>query len=443
MAKVGFVSLGCPKNMVDCELMLSRVHEAGHEIVADETQADVVIVNTCAFIQSAKEEAIETILDLNWLKEHHTLKAIIVTGCLAQRYHEDIRKELPEVDAVLALGGETQIVEAIEAVLKEKRLDLFGAPEELVCSGDRVLTTPVGSAYLKIAEGCDNRCSFCAIPFIRGAFRSRPMEELLKEAKTLYDLGVRELNLIAQDTTRYGQDLYGHYALSELLERLCTEPGLDFTWIRVLYCYPDKITEDLIRVMAKYPNIAKYIDLPIQHASDRILRAMHRHGDLSVIKDAVRRLRAAIPEVVIRTTVMVGFPGETEEDYETLRAYLRKEKFERLGAFAYSAEEGTVAAALPQQIDEKIKQSRLDNLMQEQYTIHSALGARFLGKTLLVLCEGYDPAAGCYYGRTEYLAPEVDGYVYFSSEKKLSEGEFVNVKIEEQIEYDLSGKAVF
>ncbi len=442
-AKIGFVSLGCSKNAVDCERMISRVHEAGYEVVADETLADVIVVNTCAFIQSAKEEAIETILDLNWLKENRSLRAIIVTGCLAQRYYEEILTQLPEADAVLALGGEAQIVEAIEAVLSGKRYDRHGDPEELLLSGDRVLTTGAGYAYLKIADGCDNRCSFCAIPAIRGAFRSRPIEELVEEAKTLFALGVRELILIAQDTTRYGLDLYGRYALSELLEALCGTPGLDFTWIRLMYCYPDKITDELLDVMVKHKRIARYLDLPIQHASDRILRSMHRHGDLALIEDAIARLRRAMPDIVIRTTVMVGFPGETEEDYQTLRAFLRKTRFERLGCFAYSAEEGTPAASYPDQIDEKTKQSRLDNLMQEQYTIHSASNKRFLGQTLDVLCEGYDPPAGCYYGRSEYLAPEVDGYVFFTSAKKLSEGELVKVKIEEMIEYDLSGTAVF
>lgn len=440
-AKVGFVSLGCPKNQIDCEMMLARVHAAGYEITAEETEADVIIVNTCGFIQSAKEEAIETLLDLNYLKEHHSLRGIIVTGCLAQRYFDEILAELPEVDAVLSLGAEEQIVEAVDAVLQGRRMDLHTAPEALCLEGDRVLISGERTAYLKIAEGCDNRCAYCAIPAIRGAFRSRPMEAVLAEAKTLYGLGVRELILIAQDTTRYGLDLYGEYRLAALLEALCTSTEFSFTWIRLMYCYPDKITDELVRVMAQYDCVAKYIDLPIQHASDAVLSAMNRHGGRAAIEDAVRRLRAAMPDIVIRTTVMVGFPGESKEDYATLREFLSQTRFERLGAFAFSPEEGTVAAEMEGQISEKTKQRRLDNLMEAQYTIHIKENERFLGQTLPVLVEGYDGAAGCYSGRTQYLAPEVDGCVYFTSRRKLAAGDFVRVCITEQLDYDLLGEA--
>lgn len=440
--KVGFVSLGCPKNAIDCERLLARVHAAGYEITAEETEADVIVVNTCAFIQSAKEEAIETILDLNYLKEHHDLKAIIVTGCLAQRYYEEILKELPEVDSVLSLGGESEIVAAIEAVARGERYDRHSAPETLELEGDRVLIGNEKSAYLKIAEGCDNRCTYCAIPSIRGRFRSRKMEDILAEAKDLYALGVRELILIAQDTTRYGLDLYGEYKLAELVEKLCTSTEFRFTWIRLMYCYPDKITDELVRVMATYDCVAKYIDLPIQHASDPVLSAMNRHGGRAVIEDAISRLRAAMPDIVIRTTVMVGFPGETDEDYAVLRDFLAKTRFERLGAFAFSPEEGTKAAEMEGQISDEIKQRRLDNLMEAQYTIHIKCNETYPGKTLPVLVEGYDPVAGCYSGRSQYLAPEVDGCIYFASEKKLLAGDFVRVKITETFDYDLLGEAV-
>lgn len=441
-AKVGFVSLGCPKNAIDCERMFARVHRAGYEITAEETEADVVIVNTCAFIQSAKEEAIETILDLNYLKENHNLKAIIVTGCLAQRYYEEILKELPEVDSVLALGAESDVVAAIETVLEGGRFDRHGAPEELCIEGDRVLIGTEKSAYLKIAEGCDNRCTYCAIPLIRGAFRSRKMEDILAEAQDLYELGVRELILCAQDTTRYGLDLYGEYKLAQLLEKLCTSTAFRFTWIRLMYCYPDKITDDLIRVMQTYDCVAKYIDLPIQHASDSVLSAMNRHGNSAEIASAVRRLRQAMPDIVIRTTVMVGFPGETDADYAALRAFLSEMKFERLGAFAFSAEEGTAAAEMFAQIPDDIKQRRLDNLMESQYTIHIKCNEKYIGKTLPVLVEAYDPVARCYSGRSQYLAPEVDGYIYITSEEKLSPGDFVRVRVTEIMDYDLLAEVV-
>ncbi len=439
---VGFVSLGCAKNEIDCERMLARVHRAGYAITAEETEADVVIVNTCGFIQSAKEEAIETILDLNYLKEHHNLRAIIVTGCLAQRYYEEILNELPEVDAVLSLGGESEIVEAIEAVVRGERYDRHTEPETLEIEGDRILIGSEKSACLKIAEGCDNRCTYCAIPAIRGAFRSRKMEDVLAEARELYELGVRELTLIAQDTTRYGLDLYGEYKLAELLEALCTAEDFKFTWIRLMYCYPDKITDELIRVMAQYDCVAKYIDLPIQHASDAVLERMHRHGGRAVIEDAVCRLRAAMPDIAVRSTVMVGFPGETKEDYAALRAFLNEMRFERLGAFSFSAEEGTPAAAMEGQISDAVKQRRLDNLMEAQYTIHIKCNEKYIGKTLLVLVEGFDPVAGCYSGRSQYLAPEVDGCIYFTSEAKLTPGDFVQVTVTETIDYDLLGHAV-
>lgn len=440
--KVGFVSLGCPKNEIDCELMLARVHAAGFTVTAQETEADVVIVNTCAFIQSAKEEAIEAILDLQWLRDNRDLRGIIVTGCLAQRYYEEILSTLPEVDAVLSLGGEQEICAAIEAVMQGERYDRHGAPEALVIEGDRILTGPSHTAFLKLAEGCDNRCSYCAIPLIRGRFRSRSEESILEEAKTLYALGVKELCLCAQDTTRYGLDTCGEYRLAALLEKLCTARDFSFQRIRLMYCYPDKITDELLAVMAAHEAVVPYIDLPIQHASERILAAMNRHGGRAVCEDAIARLRRAVPGIAVRTTVMVGFPGETEAEFKELLDFVKAQRFERLGAFAFSAEEGTAAASLPGAISEEIKQERLDNLMRAQYTIHTEYHKSLVGKTLRVLCEGYDIPAGCYAGRSDTQAPEIDGCVFFSSERKLSEGEFVFVKITETMEYDLFGEAV-
>ena len=319
-AKIGFLSLGCPKNEVDCEIMLARVAAAGYELVAEDTEADVMIVNTCAFIANAKSEGIESILDLAWLKENGHLKGIIVTGCMAQRYMEELKKSLPEVDAALSLAEQDKICLAIEKVLAGERFFCHSAPEGLALEGDRVLTHE-GYAYLRIAEGCSNRCAFCAIPEIRGAYRSRPMEKILDEAKTLSDLGVKEVILIAQDTTLYGIDLYGRYALAELAEKLCDD-SFGFRWIRLMYCYPDKITDELIEVIAREKKICKYVDIPIQHISEDVLARMNRRGGSKAVRDAVSRLRAGVPGVVLRTTVMVGFPGERERDYGELLRFI-------------------------------------------------------------------------------------------------------------------------
>ncbi len=439
-AKIGFLSLGCPKNEVDCEIMLSRVAAAGYELVSDDTEADVMIVNTCAFINSAKSEGIESILDLAWLKENGKLKGIIVTGCMAQRYMEQVKKDLPEVDAALSLGEQDKICQAIEKVLAGERFYCHSAPEKLALEGDRVLTHE-GYAYLRIAEGCSNRCAFCAIPEIRGAFRSRPMENILAEAKTLSELGVKEIILIAQDTTRYGMDLYGRYALSELCEKLCDD-AFGFRWIRLMYCYPDKITDELIRVMATHEKICRYMDLPIQHISEDVLQRMNRHGGAQVVRDAVARLRAGVPGIALRTTVMVGFPGERERDYGELIRFIKEAKFERLGAFAYSREEGTPAYGMDRQISQKLKDTRLDGVMRAQMDVSEAYNKSFVGKTLPVLCEGYDPVSGRFWGRSEFHAPEIDGLVWFSSGRKPEPGHFVSVKITESMEYDLVGKEV-
>lgn len=440
-AKIGFVSLGCPKNEVDCEMMLARVAKAGYQIVPEDIDADVVIVNTCAFIQSAKEEAIENILDLAWLKENRSLRGIVVTGCLAQRYFQEIQSEIPEVDAALALGNETEICDAVEAVLKGERYFAHSEPEKLELEGDRVVTHD-GFAYLRIAEGCNNCCSYCAIPSIRGSLRSRPMENILEEAKTLSEMGIREICVVAQDTTMYGADLYGRLALPELLEKLSSEE-FGFRWIRLMYCYPDKVTKELCEVMAKHQNICKYIDLPIQHVSDSVLEKMNRHGGSEAIYRAISLLREAMPEIAIRTTVMLGFPGEKDKDFSLLSAFIKEARFARLGAFIYSREEGTAAYKMENRTTQKTKEGRLNSLMNTQLSISERYNESFVGKTVEVMCEGYDPALKKYFGRTEFHAPEIDGAVWFSSSRKeIAVGEFLSVKIEEALDYDLIGKEV-
>ena len=444
--KIGFVSLGCPKNQLDTEVMLHEILQAGYEITPEDIEADVIIVNTCAFIESAKQEAIENILDVAWLKKNRHLKAIIVTGCLAERYGEEIFKELPEVDAVLGVGSIHNIVEAIEAVTAKKKKGssrkYFSHEDKntVRLGGDRVLTTPDYTAYLKIAEGCDNRCAYCAIPSIRGRFRSRPMEDLIAEARQLEDLGVKELVVVAQDSTRYGLDLYGKYALAELLQKLTDQTSIP--WIRLLYCYPDKITDELIAVMRDNPRILKYIDLPLQHISDRMLTAMNRHGDGAMIREVLAKLRREIPDIVIRTTFIVGFPGENEADFEELCLFVKEQRFDHAGVFPYSREEDTPAYDFPDQIDEQVKQDRMDILMRLQMDINEQLNREKIGQVVDVVCEDYDPVAEIHFGRSAADAPEIDGKVYFRSEARIAPGSFVRVKVRRVIDYDLYGNIV-
>lgn len=438
--KIGFVSLGCPKNQLDAEVMLYHLAQAGYEITAEETEADIVIINTCAFIESAKKESIDNIIDIGWLKENKNLKGIVVTGCLSERYRDSIFEELPEVDAILGVGSIHNIVDAVKAVAEGKKYSSYEDKNTVELGGDRVLTTPDHAAYLKIAEGCDNRCTYCAIPSIRGKFRSRPMEDLIREAKDLENLGVKELTIVAQDTTRYGIDLYGEYKLPELLRRLAKETKIE--WFRLLYCYPDKITDELIAEIRDNDRVVKYIDLPLQHISDRILKRMNRHGDSKMIREVLSKLRREIPDIVIRTTFIVGFPGETEEDFEELCAFVDEAKFERMGAFAYSREEDTPAYDFEDQIDEQVKQDRADVIMAQQYRINEERNERFLHKTLKVLVEDYDVVAETYYGRSYMDAPEIDGKIYFQSKRKLKSGTFANVKIDEIGDYDLIGHAL-
>ena len=444
--KVGFVSLGCPKNQLDTEVMLHEVATAGYEITPDETEADVVIINTCGFIESAKKESIENILDIAWLKKNRSLRAIVVTGCLAERYRESILEEMPEVDAVLGVGSIHNIVEAIETVTVKKKkgskrkYTSFEDKETVRLGGDRILTTPEYTAYLKIAEGCDNRCAYCAIPSIRGKFRSRTIEDIVKEAKDLDALGVRELNIVAQDITRYGLDLYGSYKLAELLRAITDNTSIP--WIRLLYCYPDKITDELVAEIRDNDRILKYIDMPIQHISDNMLTAMNRHGDSAMIRGVIKKLRAEIPNIVIRTTFIVGFPGESESDFEELCEFVKESRFEHLGVFPYSREEDTPAYDFENQIDEQIKQDRADIIMREQLEINTQNNEKMIGKTITVLCEDYDPVASVHFGRSSADAPEIDGKVYFKAERRIAPGSFVKVKVREVLDYDLFGRAI-
>ncbi len=444
--KIGFVSLGCPKNQLDTEVMLHEILQAGYEITPEDIEADVIIVNTCAFIESAKQEAIDNILDVAWLKKNRRLKAIIVTGCLAERYGEEIFKELPEVDAVLGVGSIHNIVEAIEAVTTKKKKGskqkYFSHEDKdtVRLGGDRVITTPDHTAYIKIAEGCDNKCAYCAIPSIRGKFRSRPMEDLIAEAKDLEALGVKELVVVAQDITRYGLDLYGEYLLAKLLRRFGEETTIP--WIRLLYCYPDKVTDELIAEIRDNPRVLKYIDLPLQHVSDRMLSAMNRHGDGKTVRGVLEKLKREIPDIVIRTTFIVGFPGENEADFEELCEFVKEQRFDHAGVFTYSREEDTPAYDFPDQIDEQTKLDRMDVLMRMQMEINEELNREKVGSVVDVICEDYDPVAEVHFGRSAADAPEIDGKVYFKSENRIAPGSFVKVKVRDVVDYDLYGNIV-
>lgn len=438
--KIGFVSLGCSKNQLDTEVMLSELVDAGYDITPEETEADIVIINTCAFIESAKKESIDNIIDIGWLKEHNNLKGIIVTGCLAERYRDGIFDELPEVDAVLGVGSIHNITEAVKKVEEGIRYSSYEDKNCVRLGGDRVLTTPEYAAYLKLGEGCDNRCTYCAIPLIRGKFRSRPMEDLIEEAKQLEALGVKELSLIAQDITRYGIDLYGSYKLAELIHRITEETSIP--WIRLLYCYPDKITDELIAEIRDNDRVVKYIDLPLQHISDDVLHRMNRHGDSRMIRSVIKKLRDNVEGIVIRTTFIVGFPGESEDDFEELSRFVDEIKFDRMGAFTYSREEDTPAYDFEDQIDEQVKQNRADIIMKQQMAISEARNESLVGRTFKVLCEEFDPVAEAYFGRSYMDAPDIDGKIFFTSKKKLAGGDFVSVMIDSAEDYDLIGHVV-
>ena len=438
--KVGMISLGCPKNQVDAEVMLAKLEKEGFRLVPHAGTADVVVINTCGFIEDAKKESIENILEMAALKKEGRIRGIVVTGCLSERYFHEMQKEFPEVDCVLTVGRAGDIAQACRAAYGGKKLSLSGNPEQFALGGARVLTTLPFYAYLKIAEGCDNCCTYCVIPKLRGRFRSRPMDELTEEARLLAAKGVKELVLVAQDTTRYGQDLTGRLMLPELLRRLARIDGIE--WIRVLYGYPERITDELLDAIADEPKVVKYLDIPVQHASARVLKSMNRRGSGEELLGLLDKIRKRVPGIVLRSTVITGFPGETEEEFSQLAEFLKKARFERLGAFAYSREEGTPAAQMPGQIDEEVKRHRQDIIMEQQSLVSEQYNAAQIGKTLKVLAEGFDRYADCWFGRSEADAPDIDGKLFFTSARKISAGSFVNVKIKESMEYDLSGETV-
>ena len=440
MAKIGFISLGCAKNQVDCERMMFRVQEAGYEVRPDVVGCDVVVINTCGFIDSAKSEAIDAILQMAALKEEGLVGKILVTGCLSQRYQDEIMKEMPEVDGVLGTGSYTQVVPAIESLLAHNVVQEFGdidAPEEEI---GRILTTPEHYAYLKIAEGCDNRCSYCIIPYLRGKFRSRQMDDILYEARILAANGVKELLVVAQDTSRYGTDLPGHKRLlPELLRRLCEIEGLH--WIRLHYLYPDEIDDELIDVIATEEKIVKYLDLPVQHCNSNILRLMNRRGDGPFLRQVLTNLRSRIPGLVIRTSVITGLPGEGEEEFNELCDFLKEMKIERVGAFPFSPEEGTPAASM-EFPDSAVAQERAQIVETIQSGIMDAYSASMLGKTVEVLIDGYDEEVAQYYGRTYADSPEIDGRVWLATDEPLTEGTFIKVCLDAVVDGDLSGYPV-
>lgn len=437
--KIGMISLGCPKNQVDAEHMLALMDAEGWEIVDYVDGCDAVIVNTCGFIDDAKKEAIENILDMVELKKEGVISKIIVTGCLAQRYKDEIVKEIPEVDAVIGIGANGDIIKTVEEVMSGvDTIEKYPPQCELPLEGQRILTTPQYWAYLKIGEGCSNRCTYCTIPSIRGNMRSRSIENVIYEAKQLAESGVKELILIAQDTTSYGLDLYGELKLPELLNELCKIDSIE--WIRLLYCYPDRITDELIETMKNQEKVVNYIDLPLQHADDKILKAMNRRGDQALIRNVISKLREEIPDVVIRTTFIVGFPGEGEEEFETLAEFVNEIEFDRLGVFTFSPQEGTPAFDMEDQVDEDIKTRRGEVIMQDQYSIMEEKNNEKIGKTYRVVVEDYDGYSDSYTGRTYMDAPEIDGLVKFTSHKDLDIGDFVDVEIFDVEDYDLIGE---
>ena len=438
MAKIGFISLGCAKNQVDCERMMYRVQEAGHTVKADIVGSDVVVINTCGFIDSAKSEAIDFILQTAQLKQEGLVGKILVTGCLSQRYQQTILEELPEVDGLLGTGSYTEIVPAIEALLeKDDTIVDFGSIDAPEQETGRVLTTPEHYAFIKIAEGCDNRCAYCIIPYLRGKFRSRQMDDVLYEARMLAASGVKELIVVAQDTSRYGTDLPGHKRLlPDLLRELCKIEELK--WVRVHYVYPDEIDDDFIEVMATEPKIVKYLDIPIQHCNSNILKLMNRRGDGEFLRQLFAKLRSRIPDLVIRTSVITGLPGEGEEEFRELCQFLKDLRLERVGAFAFSPEEGTPAAEMDHP-DQETAQKRAEMVEMIQSGIMDDYNAAMIGKTLEVLVDGYDEELEQFYGRSYADSPEIDGRVWIATDEPIREGEFVTVQIDGCLEGDLSG----
>lgn len=440
MIKVGMISLGCPKNQIDAERMLAVIDSNQFEIVDCYDGADVVIVNTCGFIDAAKEEAIENILEMAQLKEEGIIKKIIVSGCLTERYKDEIFTEIPEVDGVIGIGAIGQIDDIIRRVLNDEKVLEMSRKENLPLCGERLLTTPAYWSYLKIGDGCSNRCTYCAIPGIRGNYRSADFDMLVEEARQLAMAGTKELILIAQDTTAYGLDLYGRIRLPELLNALCEIEGIE--WIRMLYCYPDKITDELLEVMKNQPKIVHYIDLPLQHADDKVLKRMNRKGDSAYLRDVIRRIREAMPDAVIRTTFMVGFPGEDEQAFENLAEFVNEVEFDRLGCFSFSPQEGTPAYDMDEQVDEEIKTRRGEIIMQDQLEIVTLKNNEKIGKTYKVLVEDYDGYSDSYSGRTYMDAPEIDGKINFTTSGSYNPGDFAEVEVIGINDYDLIGKDI-
>lgn len=439
--KVLFISLGCDKNLVDSEVMLGLLAKKGYQMTADETEADVIVINTCCFIHDAKEESIQTILEMAEYKKEGSLKALIVTGCLAQRYQQEILEEIPEVDEVLGTTSYPEIADAIENALEGRAEVRMRDIDELpVTDTERVVTTGGHFAYLKIAEGCDKHCTYCIIPKIRGNFRSVPMEKLIKEAETLAQNGVKELILVAQETTLYGKDLYGEKSLHKLLKELCQINGI--RWIRILYCYPEEIDDNFIQVMKEEPKICHYVDLPIQHANTDILKRMGRKTSKEQLEEVIGKLRKEIPDIAIRTTLITGFPGETQEQHEELADFVDEMEFDRLGVFTYSPEEDTPAAEMEGQIPEEIKEERQAELMELQQEIAFEQAENMVGREILVMIEGKVADENAYVGRTYKDAPNVDGLIFVNTDEELISGDFARVKVTGAAEYDLIGELI-
>lgn len=442
--KILFISLGCDKNLVDTEQMLGMLVQKGYSITDDETEAEAVVVNTCCFINDAKQESINTLLEMGELRKNGDIKALIAAGCLAQRYREEIQKEIPEVDAIVGTTAIDAITEALEEALSGQRRNHFDdinrkpVYDNSENNGGRIITTGGHYAYLKIAEGCDKRCTYCIIPKVRGNYRSIPMERLVEEAKNLVAFGAKELILVAQETTLYGVDLYGRKCLPELLHRLCGLKGL--YWVRLLYCYPEEITDELIETIQREEKICNYLDIPIQHASDKILKRMGRRTDRQELADIITKLRAKIPDICLRTTLITGFPGETQEDHESLLAFVDEMEFDRLGVFTYSPEEDTPAALFDNQIDEDVKLDRQADIMELQQEIAFEKAQDAVGSTLLVMVEGSVPDEHAFVARSYKDAPNVDGFVFIQTSRELMTGDFVRVRITGSYEYDLIGE---
>ena len=438
MVKVSMVSLGCPKNQVDAEQMLYTLKENGFKITPNESDADAIIVNTCGFIEEAKTEAIENILEAAKYKKEGNCRALIVTGCLAERYRDDVTNEIPEVDACVGIGSNGRIAEIVKSVLKGIKANYYGDKTDLNLNTQRILGGPNFSAYLKIADGCDNCCTYCAIPKIRGHLRSRRVEDVVAEAKRLAKSGVKELIVVAQDTTAYGVDIYKESKLCELLRELVKIDGIH--WIRTLYTYPERIDDELLCLLRDEKKLVKYLDIPIQHCNNDILKRMNRKSDKEGLVSLIKHIRKTVPGITLRTTLIVGFPGEGEQEFEELHRFVKDMRFDRLGCFAYSPEEGTVAAGFEQTVDQQKKQDRLELIMQSQNDIAQEKNSEKIGTVQEVLIEGYDDYIKCYFGRSTADAPDIDGKVFFLIPRPLKIGDFVNVKINDILEYDLLGE---